>query len=124
MLANPSGLRSTPCYSQLSHFTFSNRCKLLLSPNCPRFLSSKKSSKFCSLSLLLSRNGVGGNRFAVRASESIVAASDGGGGGASGFLQPVSVKIPFGDREVSFENLLFYFYSENIVVNEVLSKRK
>lgn len=111
MLVNPSGVQSTPCYSHPSHFTFSNRCKLFLSPSCPRFLSSKKSSKFCSVSLLLSRNGGGGNRFSVRAllepevSESIAAAADGAGGGdgGSGILQPVSVKIPFGDREILVE---------------------
>ncbi|XP_022718817.1 polyribonucleotide nucleotidyltransferase 1, chloroplastic-like isoform X1 [Durio zibethinus] len=110
MLTNPSGVRSTPCYSHPSYFTFSNRCKLLLSPNCPRFLSSKKSSKFCPLSLLLPRNGVPSNRFAVRAlaepevSESDAAAADGcGGAGGSCFLQPVSVKIPFGDREILVE---------------------
>ncbi|XVE62495.1 hypothetical protein DITRI_Ditri06bG0122400 [Diplodiscus trichospermus] len=108
MLANPSGLRSTPCYSHPSHFTFSSRSKLLLSPNCPRFLCSKKSSKFCSLSLLLSINGIGGNRFSVKAlaesgfSQPVAAAADSGVGG-SGFLQPVSVKIPFGDREILIE---------------------
>ncbi|XWS58573.1 hypothetical protein CRYUN_Cryun08bG0045800 [Craigia yunnanensis] len=107
MLANSSGVRSTPCYSHPSHFTLSQRSKLLLSPNYPRFLSSKKSSKFCSLSLLLSRNGFCSNRYAVKAlaepgaSESVAAA--GGSSGGSGFLQPVSVKIPFGDREILIE---------------------
>ncbi|XP_039063740.1 polyribonucleotide nucleotidyltransferase 1, chloroplastic-like isoform X1 [Hibiscus syriacus] len=100
MLASSSGVRSTPCYAQLSHFTFSLR---LSSTNRPRFLTPKKSSKFCSLSLLLSGNSVGCNRFAVRASaepevsESITAAA------ASGLLQPVSVKIPFGGREILIE---------------------
>lgn len=115
MLANPSGVLSTPCYAQPSHFTFSGRCKLLSSfTNRPRFLSSKKTSKFCSLSLLLSRDGVRCNRFSVKAlaepevSESVAAAAGGAGAGGSGLLPPVSVKIPFGDREVSWGNLLFY----------------
>ncbi|GMI79023.1 PIGMENT DEFECTIVE 326, POLYNUCLEOTIDE PHOSPHORYLASE, resistant to inhibition with FSM 10 [Hibiscus trionum] len=102
MLASPSGVRSTPFYAQPSHFTSSRRCKFLSSPNRPHFLTPKKSSKFCSLSLLLSRNGVGFNRFAVRAlaepevSDSVTAAG-------SGLLQPVSVKIPFGNREILIE---------------------
>ncbi|TYI57259.1 hypothetical protein E1A91_D11G267700v1 [Gossypium mustelinum] len=110
MLANPSGVRSTACYAQPSHFAFSGRCKLLSSfPNRPRFLSPKKTSKFCSLSLLLSRNGVRCNSFAVKAlvepevSESVAAAAGGAGAGGSGLLPPVSVKIPFGDREILIE---------------------
>ncbi|KAG4176203.1 hypothetical protein ERO13_A11G229100v2 [Gossypium hirsutum] len=110
MLANPSGVRSTACYAQPSHFAFSGRCKLLSSfPNRPRFLSPKKTSKFCSLSLLLSRDGVRCNRFAVKAlaepevSESVAAAAGGAGAGGSGLLPPVSVKIPFGDREILIE---------------------
>ncbi|OMO70376.1 hypothetical protein COLO4_28639 [Corchorus olitorius] len=106
MLANLSGVRSTSCYYHSSHFKFSNRCKPFISSNCPRLLSSKKSSKFCSLSLLL--NGTGGNRFAVRAllepevSDSVASATVDGDGGSS-LLQPVSVKIPFGDREILVE---------------------
>ncbi|KAH1083078.1 hypothetical protein J1N35_022839 [Gossypium stocksii] len=110
MLANPSGVRSTACYAQPSHFAFSGRCKLLSSfPKRPRFLSPKKTSKFCSLSLLFSRDGVRCNRFAVKAlaepevSESVAAAAEGAGAGGSGLLPPVSVKIPFGDREILIE---------------------
>ncbi|KAA3473225.1 putative polyribonucleotide nucleotidyltransferase 1, chloroplastic [Gossypium australe] len=110
MLVNPSGVRSTACYAQPSHFAFSGRCKLLSSfPNRPRFLSPKKTSKFCSLSLLLSRDGVRCNRFAVKSlaepevSESVAAAAGGAAAGGSGLLPPVSVKIPFGDREILIE---------------------
>ncbi|KAL4377454.1 hypothetical protein GQ457_02G030490 [Hibiscus cannabinus] len=102
MLASTSGVRSTPFYAKPSHFTVSRRCKFLSSPNPPRFLTPKISSKCSSLSLLFSRNGVGCNRFSVRAlvepevSDSVAA-------GCSSLLQPVSVKIPFGNREILIE---------------------
>ncbi|KAK8628224.1 hypothetical protein V6N13_063934 [Hibiscus sabdariffa] len=99
MLASSSGVRSTPFYAQPSHFTVSRRCKFLSSPNPPRFLTPKISSKCSSLSLLFSRNGVGCNRFSVRA----LADSDSVAAGCSSLLQPVSVNIPFGNREILIE---------------------
>ncbi|KAK8594049.1 hypothetical protein V6N12_046119 [Hibiscus sabdariffa] len=102
MLASTSGVRSTPFYAQPSHFTVSRRCKFLSSPNRPRFLTPKISSKCSSLSLFFSRNGVGCNRFSVRAlAEPEV--SDSVAAGCSSLLQPVSVKIPFGNREILIE---------------------
>ncbi|KAL4355146.1 hypothetical protein GQ457_06G016620 [Hibiscus cannabinus] len=100
MLACPSGVRSTPCYAQPSHFTFtlSPRYISLPSPNRPRFLTPKRSSNLCSLSLLLSTNGVRCNRFAVRALPDPEVSDS-----VTGLLQPVSVKIPFGGREILIE---------------------
>ncbi|XP_002525684.2 probable polyribonucleotide nucleotidyltransferase 1, chloroplastic [Ricinus communis] len=105
MLANPStsSLHTIPYHPQTSP-SFSNsittRCKLFLSPNCPRFIHSSF-SKFPSLSLLLPCKR--GERFSARAledpeiTESVIV------DGPQFFPQAVSVKIPFGDRHILVE---------------------
>ncbi|ESR56747.1 hypothetical protein CICLE_v10024655mg [Citrus x clementina] len=104
MLAtSPGGLHIRPCYPHSSHFSLSARCKLSLSSNCPRFSTSQKSSKFRSLSLLLSRRKYS-ERFSVRASATGPEVSEPVLSDAlPSFPQPVSVKIPFGDRQILVE---------------------
>ncbi|XP_044499742.1 polyribonucleotide nucleotidyltransferase 1, chloroplastic isoform X2 [Mangifera indica] len=105
MLANSSGLPARPYYPHSSHFSPSSRCKLSLSPNCSCFANSTKSSKFISLSLLLSAKNYP-RKFSVKAlaqeprvSESETVATD----APPSFPQPVSVKIPYGDRHILVE---------------------
>lgn len=113
MLAtSPGGLHIRPYYPLSSHFSLSARCKLSLSPTCPRFSTSQKSSKFRSLSLLLSRRKYS-EQFSVRASatgpevcEPVLSDA------VPSFPQPVSVKIPFGDRQVS---LKYGYFGLNIL---------
>lgn len=104
MLAtSPGGLHIRPYYPHSSHFSLSARCKLSLSSNCPRFSTSQKSSKLRSLSLLLSRRKYS-ERFSVRASATGREVSEPVLSDAlPSFPQPVSVKIPFGDRQVSLK---------------------
>ncbi|KAH9728645.1 polyribonucleotide nucleotidyltransferase 1 [Citrus sinensis] len=104
MLAtSPGGLHIRPYHPHSSHFSLSTRCKLSLSPNCPRFSTSQKSSKFRSLSLLLSRRKYS-ERFSVRASATGPEVSEPVLSDAlPSFPQPVSVKIPFGDRQILVE---------------------
>ncbi|GLT87478.1 hypothetical protein SLE2022_055600 [Rubroshorea leprosula] len=103
MLANPSGLQRRPYHLLPSHLSLSNRLsKLALPRSCPRFLSSRNCSKFGSLSLLLPGNGKG-KKFAVKALIEPEAAKPTTFGTVSSFLPPVSVKIPFGDREILVE---------------------
>lgn len=104
MLAtSPGGLHIRPYYPHSSHFSLSARCKLSLSSNCPRFSTSQKSSKLRSLSLLLSRRKYS-ERFSVRASATGREVSEPVLSDAlPSFPQPVSVKIPFGDRQVSLQ---------------------
>ncbi|KAJ0014489.1 hypothetical protein Pint_20716 [Pistacia integerrima] len=110
MLLNPSGLHSRPYYPHSSHFSLSSRCKLSLSPSCPCFINSKKSSKFRFLSLLLSPRNYTGT-FIVKAlaqehqvSDSETLTAD----APPSFPQPVSVKIPYGDRHVPFFTRRFW----------------
>ncbi|KAK9201281.1 hypothetical protein WN944_016482 [Citrus x changshan-huyou] len=104
MLAtSPGGLHIRPYYPHSSHFSLSSRCKLSLSSNCPRFSTSQKSSKFRSLSLLFSRRKYS-ERFSVRASATGPEVSEPVLSDAlPSFPQPVSVKIPFGDRQILVE---------------------
>lgn len=102
LAAHPSGLRCRPYYPHSSHFSLSSRCKHSLSSNSPRFLASGKSSKLCSLSLLLSRRTYS-ERFTVKSSAAEPEVSEPVANDAvPSFPQAVSVKIPFGDRHVSF----------------------
>lgn len=112
MLANSSGLPARPYYPHSSHFSPSSRCKLSLSPNCSCFVNSTKSSKFISLSLLLSAKNYP-RKFSVKAlaqeprvSESETVATD----APPSFPQPVSVKIPYGDRHVWPLLIFIYFF--------------
>ncbi|KAI9186074.1 hypothetical protein LWI28_013516 [Acer negundo] len=99
MLANPSSLHTRPYSPHSSHFSLSNnRCKLSLSPNCPRLINSTNSSKFRSLSLLLSRRKCT-RTFTVKALSTEPESAD----AAPTFSEPVSVKIPFGDRDILVE---------------------
>ncbi|KAK3198188.1 hypothetical protein Dsin_021603 [Dipteronia sinensis] len=99
MLANPSSLHTMPYSPHSSHFSLSNnRCKLSLSPNCPRLFNSTNSSKFRSLSLLLSRRKCT-RTFAVKTLSTEPEPAD----AAPTFSEPVSVKIPFGDRDILVE---------------------
>ncbi|KAK2638338.1 hypothetical protein Ddye_026133 [Dipteronia dyeriana] len=99
MLANPSSLHTMPYSPHSSHFSHSsNRCKLSLSPNCPRLFYSTNSSKFRSLSLLLSRRKCT-RTFTVKALSTEPEPAD----AAPTFSEPVSVKIPFGDRDILVE---------------------
>ncbi|KAK1583773.1 hypothetical protein Q3G72_026794 [Acer saccharum] len=99
MLANPSSLHTRPYSPHSSHFSLSNnRCKLSLSPNCPRLFNSTNSSKFRSLSLLLSRRKCT-RTFTVKALSTEPEPAD----AAPTFSEPVSVKIPFGDRDILVE---------------------
>lgn len=102
MIANPIGLHSRPYHLQSSHFSISNRLKLSLPRNCPRFLSSRKSAKFVSLSLLLPGNG-DRKTFSVKALTEPQVPEPASLDGASNFPSPVSVKIPFGNREILVE---------------------
>lgn len=102
MLANPSGLHSRPHCPYSSHFSLSSRCKLSLSPNCPCLINSRKSSKFRSLSW----------RFIVKSLAQEPQVSDSETLTADApptFPQPVSVKIPYGDRHVSFLLICTYY---------------
>ncbi|KAL5837373.1 hypothetical protein ACOSQ3_014542 [Xanthoceras sorbifolium] len=99
MLANPSSLHTRPYSFRSSHFSLSNpRCKLSLSPNCPRLFNSTNSSKFHSLSLLLSRRKCT-RTFTVEALSTEPEPAD----AAPSFSEPVSVKIPFGARDILVE---------------------
>ncbi|KAH0890867.1 hypothetical protein HID58_053296 [Brassica napus] len=91
MLTSPSNaLHSTP------HFWPIRRSRLLLRPrNFPRFHSG--GGNFCSLSLLSARSGP--SRFRIRALAGPEASEDGG----LAFPNHVSVKIPFGNREILVE---------------------
>ncbi|CAF2126157.1 unnamed protein product [Brassica napus] len=91
MLTSPSNaLHSTP------HFWPIRRSRLLLRPrNFPRFHSG--GANFCSLSLLSARSGPS-PRFSVRALAGPDASEDG-----LAFPNHVSVKIPFGNREILVE---------------------
>ncbi|XP_050213756.1 probable polyribonucleotide nucleotidyltransferase 1, chloroplastic [Mercurialis annua] len=105
MLANPSSSKITlhcPSSSSFTHST--SRCKFFLSPNCPRSINSSN-SKFRSLSLLFpSKIKKRSERITSRALEdSEIAQSVVIDGAHQPFPQPVSVKIPFGDRHILVE---------------------
>ncbi|TXG66415.1 hypothetical protein EZV62_007690 [Acer yangbiense] len=92
MLANPSSLHTRPYSPHSSHFSLSNnRCKLSLSPNCPRLFSSTNSSKFRSLSLLLSRRKCA-RTFTVKALSTEPEPVD----AAPTFSEPVSILVETG----------------------------
>ncbi|KAL9341953.1 hypothetical protein Peur_065278 [Populus x canadensis] len=102
MLANPSTSTTlhyrpnsthNPPFSHTSH-----GCKLSLSPNCPRFTNFAK-SKCSSLSLLLSRRKRERLVTVVKAFEDTSAVND----GPQSLPQPISVKIPVGDRHIMVE---------------------
>ncbi|ESQ49727.1 hypothetical protein EUTSA_v10020014mg [Eutrema salsugineum] len=96
MLTSPSNaLHSTP------HFWPIRRSRLCRSRNFPRFLSG--GGKLCSLSLLSARNGA--SRFSVRAlvRPDISDDADSVGDGTLAFPNHISVKIPFGNREILVE---------------------
>ncbi|KAL0717728.1 hypothetical protein Bca4012_067050 [Brassica carinata] len=89
MLTSPSNaLHSTP------HLWPIRRSRLLRSRNFPRFHSG--GGNFCSLSLLSARSGA--RRLSVRALAGPDASEDG-----LAFPNHVSVKIPFGNREILVE---------------------
>ncbi|XP_052305519.1 probable polyribonucleotide nucleotidyltransferase 1, chloroplastic isoform X2 [Populus trichocarpa] len=101
MLANPSTstLHHRPNYTHNPPCSLSNhRCKLSLSPNCPRFSNSAKSN-FSSLSLLLSRRKRERLFTVVNAFEETSVAHD----APQSLPQPFSVKIPVGDRHILVE---------------------
>jgi len=107
MLANPSTstLHHRPNYTHNPPCSLSNhRCKLSLSPNCPRFSNSAKSN-FSSLSLLLSRRKRERLFTVVNAFEETSVAHD----APQSLPQPFSVKIPVGDRHVSLLICLVHF---------------
>ncbi|XP_073262987.1 probable polyribonucleotide nucleotidyltransferase 1, chloroplastic isoform X2 [Populus alba] len=101
MLANPSTstLHHRPNYTHNPPCSLSNhRCKLSLSPNCPRFSNSAKSN-FSSLSLLLSRRKRERLFTVFNAFEETSVAHD----APQSLPQPFSVKIPVGDRHILVE---------------------
>uniref|UniRef100_A0A6M2EQ39 polyribonucleotide nucleotidyltransferase n=1 Tax=Populus davidiana TaxID=266767 RepID=A0A6M2EQ39_9ROSI len=101
MLANPSTstLHHRPNYTHNPPCSLSNhRCKLSLSPNCPRFSNSAKSN-FSSLSLLLSRRKRERLFTVFNAFEETYVAHD----APQSLPQPFSVKIPVGDRHILVE---------------------
>ncbi|XP_061945665.1 polyribonucleotide nucleotidyltransferase 1, chloroplastic isoform X2 [Populus nigra] len=102
MLANPSTsttLHYRPNSTHNPPFSHTNhRCKLSLSPNCPRFTNFAK-SKCSSLSLLLSRRKRERLVTVVKAFEDTSAVND----GPQSLPQPISVKIPVGDRHIMVE---------------------
>ncbi|CAK7341563.1 unnamed protein product [Dovyalis caffra] len=101
MLANPSTstLHYRPSSTHNPPFIHTNhRCKLSLSPNCPRFANFAK-SKFSSLSLLLSNRKLERLFTVVKAFEETSVVND----GPQSLPQPVSVKIPVGDRHILVE---------------------
>lgn len=102
MLANPSTsttLHYRPNSTHNPPFSHTNhRCKLSLSPNCPRFTNFAK-SKCSSLSLLLSRRKRERLVTVVKAFEDTSAVND----GPQSLHQPISVKIPVGDRHIMVE---------------------
>ncbi|KAL9382044.1 hypothetical protein Peur_025079 [Populus x canadensis] len=101
MLANPSTstLHHRPNYTHNPPCALSNhRCKLSLSPNCPRFSNSAKSN-FSSLSLLLSRRKRERLFTFVNAFEETSVAHD----APQSLPQRFSVKIPVGDRHILVE---------------------
>ncbi|XP_011034266.1 PREDICTED: probable polyribonucleotide nucleotidyltransferase 1, chloroplastic [Populus euphratica] len=99
MLANPSTsttLHYSPNSTHNPPFSHTNhRCKLSLSPNCPRF-TNFANSKCSSLSLLLSRRKRERLVTVVKAFEDTSAVND----GPQSLPQPISVKIPVGDRHI------------------------
>ena len=105
MLANPSTsttLHYRPNSTHNPPFSHTNhRCKLSLSPYCPRFTNFAK-SKCSSLSLLLSRRKRERLVTVVKAFEDTSAVND----GPQSLHQPISVKIPVGDRHVSIFYLI------------------
>lgn len=102
MLANPSTsttLHYRPNSTHNPPFSHTNhRCKLSLSPNGPRFTNFAK-SKCSSLSLLLSRRKRERLVTVVKAFEDTSAVND----GPQSLHQPISVKIPVGDRHIMVE---------------------
>ncbi|KAG6751953.1 hypothetical protein POTOM_044168 [Populus tomentosa] len=102
MLANPSTSTTLHYRSNSTHnppFSHANhRCKLSLSPNCPRFTNFAK-SKCSSVSLLLSRRKRERLVTVVKAFEDTSAVND----GPQSLHQPISVKIPVGDRHIMVE---------------------
>ncbi|KAJ6884115.1 polyribonucleotide nucleotidyltransferase 1 [Populus alba x Populus x berolinensis] len=102
MLANPSTsttLHYRPNSTHNPPFSHTNhRCKLSLSPNCPRFTNFAK-SKCSSVSLLLSRRKRERLVTVVKAFEDTSAVND----GPQSLHQPISVKIPVGDRHIMVE---------------------
>lgn len=102
MLANPSTsttLHYRPNSTHNPPFSHTNhRCKLSLSPYCPRFTKFAK-SKCSSLSLLLSRRKRERLVTVVKAFEDTSAVND----GPQSLHQPISVKIPVGDRHIMVE---------------------
>ena len=108
MLANPgtSTLHNRPNYTHIPPFSLTtHRCKLSLSPNFPRFSNSAKSN-FYSLSLLLSRRKRERLFTSVNAFEETSVAHD----APQSLPQPISVKIPVGDRHVSLLICLVHFH--------------
>lgn len=103
MLANPSTsttLHYRPNSTHNPPFSHTNhRCKLSLPPNCPRFTNFAK-SKCSSLSLLLSRRKRERLVTVVKAFEDTSAAVN---DGPQSLHQPISVKIPVGDRHIMVE---------------------
>ncbi|KAJ6296763.1 hypothetical protein OIU78_022479 [Salix suchowensis] len=101
MLANPgtSTLHHRPNYTHNPPFSLTtHRCKLSLSPNFSRFSNSAKSN-FSSLSLLLSRRKRERLFTVVNAFEETSVAHD----APQSLPQPISVKIPVGDRHILVE---------------------
>lgn len=102
MLANPSTsttLHCRPNSTQNPPFSHTNhRCKLSLSPSCPRFTNFAK-SKCSSLSLLLSRRKRERLVTVVKAFEDTSVVND----GPQSLPPPISVKIPVGDRHILVE---------------------
>ncbi|PKI69168.1 hypothetical protein CRG98_010435 [Punica granatum] len=105
MLVNPSSIRCR-CHSIKPPFPSSgNGRRVSPLPHFSRFLQPRK-SKFHSLSLLASTSGYYSKRFSVRA---VVEAEDADSaladGPSSGFPQPFSVEIPFGNRRIVFTSV-------------------
>uniref|UniRef100_A0A6N2KPB2 polyribonucleotide nucleotidyltransferase n=1 Tax=Salix viminalis TaxID=40686 RepID=A0A6N2KPB2_SALVM len=101
MLANPgtSTLHHRANYTHNPPFSLTtHRCKLSLSPNFSRFSNSAKSN-FSSLSLLLSRRKRERLFSVVNAFEETSVAHD----ASQSLPQPISVKIPVGDRHILVE---------------------
>ncbi|KAJ6360249.1 hypothetical protein OIU77_004284 [Salix suchowensis] len=102
MLANPSTsttLHCRPNSTKNPPFSHTNhRCKLSLSPSCPRFTNFAK-SKCSSLSLLLSRRKRERLVTVVKAFEDTSVVND----GPQSLPPPISVKIPVGDRHILVE---------------------
>ncbi|XP_010525003.1 PREDICTED: polyribonucleotide nucleotidyltransferase 1, chloroplastic [Tarenaya hassleriana] len=105
MLTSPSNvLHSSPCFSPF------RRSKFVFSRDFRRFFVGSgggggrlSAAKLCSLSLL---SASGGKKFGIRAlaeTDSSEVVDDVGDGSPSFFPNHVSVKIPFGDREILVE---------------------